>query len=564
MLRRTRAKLQSILKPSEHGGLGNSGSGNGHGDLEIINRVVEEQLSTLPESRIKLSRTPDEIRENGLDPASPFADFLGKYHGLVSAGEKEKAELLRTKEDHQFLSDFADLAISFINQCQSLPKTMAPLMKRQFYRLISILNSKDSARIFDYKRDLPRVGLCYFPNPGPRQFAIDALAGMADIVDMEPGKLVELVWKLKQYNFDYALYQKTLSDRVAAEVAQFPSDFVARFPGKDWLVKELTASLQYQWALLELLKLEYFDVIFVGAFEVPLTMALYDVPRELLPPVVALCHGIPSGDPIMGFFSRMDKAVVRCEAEKIYYQDLGVPEANMLILGSQTAEDFPSRNSINHARLNARYELGLDEGDTVLFYATTYDISIYNTKSCAEVLELLIASLSQAVTAYGLKDPVLYIKYHPSPASDPTFSYSRNQYPLQAFAPLADLGYRVRLADSIDTVMAASDCFIAHESSTLTDAMDKGIPTISIKMHKGKSKPLMGERTYQQTDCHTHLSVYDTVDVVGGHIHRLATMDRDKVYSASRQLWKDMFGMGRTAGLMKLAQMVEELTQKKA
>jgi len=128
-----------------------------------------------------------------------------------------------------------------------------------------------------------------------------------------------------------------------------------------------------------------------------------------------------------------------------------VPEANMLIVGSQTAEDFPSHNSINHSRLNARYELGLDEGDTVLFYATTYDISIYNTKSCAEVLELLISSLSKAVSVHGLKDPVLYIKYHPSPTSDATFSYSRNQYPLQAFEPLTKLGYRVRLANAIDT-----------------------------------------------------------------------------------------------------------------
>jgi len=557
MLRRTRAKLNSILKPSEHSALA------AHGDQEVINRVVEEQLNALPESRIKIVRSAEEIRENGLEPESPFADFLGKYNSLVAGGEKEQARLLTEKEDHPFLSDFADLAISFINQCQTLPATLAPLMKRQFYRLISILNSKDSARIFDYKKDLPRVGLCYFPNPGPRQFVIDALAGMADIVDMEPGKLVELMWKLKQYNFDYALYQKILNERVTAEVAQFPPEFVARFPGKDWLVKELTASVQYQWALVELLKLRYFDIIFVGAFEVPLTMALYDVPKDLLPPVVALCHGIPSGDPIMGFFSRMDKAIVRCEAEKIYYKDLGVPAENMLILGSPTSEDFPSRNAINHARLNARYKLGLDENDTVLFYATTYDIAIYKTKSCAEVLELMIDSLSRAVTEHGLKAPVLYIKYHPSPASDPTFSYSRNQYPLQAFARLTELGYRVRLADSIDTIMAASDCFIAHESSTLTEAMDSGIPTISIKMHKGKSKPLMGERTYAQTDCHTHLSVYDTPEIVGGHIHRLATKDRSQVYEQSKQLWLDMFGMGRTAGLMKLAQMVEEITAKK-
>ncbi|MBS1997325.1 MAG: hypothetical protein JSS86_13485 [Cyanobacteria bacterium SZAS LIN-2] len=555
MLRRTRAKIKAILSPAEH-------AAAVHGEQALIDQIVDEQLNALPESRIKVVRTKEEISENGLLPDAQFADFLGQHQSLIQGGEKSREALARRREDHPFLSDFADLAIAFLNQCESLPKTMAPLMRRQFYRLISILNSKDSARIFDYKKDLPRVGLCYFPNPGPRQFVIDALAGEADIVDMEPGKLVEQVWRLKQYNFDYAHYQKVLNERVAAEVATFPADFIARFPGREWLVKELTASLQYQWALVELLKLRYFDIIFVGAFEVPLTMALYDVPADLLPPVVALCHGIPSGDPIMGFFSRLDRAIVRCESEKIYYLDLGVPEEKMLIVGSPSAEDFPSREATEHARLNARYQLGLDRNDTVLFYATTYDIAIYNTKSCAEVLDLMLDSFALALKEHNLQSPVLYIKYHPSPASDATFSYSRNQYPLKAFARLNELGYRVRLADSIDTILTASDCFIAHESSTLTDALDKGIPTISIKMHKGKGKPLLGTRAYEQTDCHTHLSVYDSPDVLASHIGRLTKMDRESVYKQSRQLWQDMFGMGRTAGLMKISQMVEDLIKR--
>ena len=264
----------------------------------------------------------------------------------------------------------------------------------------------------------------------------------------------------------------------------------------------------------------------------------------------------------MGFFSRIDHVIVRCEPEKEYYADLGVPPERMIEVGSPSAEDFPSRTSLRHARLNARYALGLDDSDTVILYATTYDISIYKTRSCAEILDLMLDSFAQAVETCGLKDPVLYIKYHPSPASDPTFSFSRSQYPLKAFAKLTKLGYRVRLADSVQSVLAASDCFIAHESSTLTDALDMGIPTISIKMHNGVGKPMLGLRAYRETDCHKHFSVYDAPSDIADQIQQLCALDKDHIYRQSKQLWQDIFGTGRTAGLMKVAELVAGLIAK--
>jgi hypothetical protein len=553
MLRRTKAKLRSLLTPEGQPGAAPDSR---------IQQVVEEQISSLPVSRIKIEKTREELVQNGLNPEAPFADFLGAYARLQDGGEPNKALVERQKTDHQFMSDFAALAISFLRQVEKLPPTLAPLLRRHFYRFISILNSKDSTNIFEYKKDLPRVGLLYFPNPGPRQFVVDALSGMADIVDMEPGKMVETVWSLKGYNFDYGQYQQTLKERVEDEVGRLDPDFVRRFPSQEWLVKELSASLVYQWALVELLKLKYFDIIFFGAGEIPLSMALYDVPEDLLPPLVALCHGIPSGDPIMGFFTRVDRVLIRCEPEREFYQDLGVPAERMLEVGSASSEDFPSHNALQHARLNARYALGLDDDDTVIVYATTYDISIYNTKTCEEILDLMIDSFARAMAKGDFKNPVLYVKYHPSPASDPTFSYSRAQYPLSAFAKLSELGYRVRLADSIESVLPACDCFVAHESSTLTEALDWGIPTISIKMHKGLSKPLLGSRAYSQTNCHKHFSVYDSGEEIGGHIHALSTIDRQSVYKQSKQLWQDIFGSGRTAGLMKVADLVSTLLAK--
>jgi len=550
MLRRTKAKLRSLLADPV---------ADASAQDPEIEKVVNEQLGTLSQSRIKVQRSRAEIEQNGLTVDAPFADFLGHYSRLNAAAKdmtsseaaQQQTLLVKQRTEHRFLSDFAALAISFLSKCEELPPTLVPLLKRHFYRFISILNSKDSSRIFEYKKGLPR------------QFVIDALAGMADIVDMEPGKMVEQVWRLKQYNFDYALYQKTLTERVAHEISMFDETFVAHFPSKEWLVKELCASLQYQWALVELLKLKYFDLIFLGAGEVPLGMALYDAPPEILPPVVALCHGIPSGDPIMGFFTRYDHVIVRCEPEKEFYADLGVPSERMLEVGSSSAEDFPSKKALDHGRLNARYKLGLDESDTVLLYATTYDISIYDTKSCDEILQLMIDSFGEA-EKLGLKNAVLYIKYHPSPSSDPVFSYSRSQYPLQAFAKLTELGYRVRLADSIEDILPACDCFIAHESSTLTDALDFGVPTISIKMHNGLSKPLLGSRAYEETDCHKHLSVYDSAATLGGHMHALTAMDREVVYEQSQTLWKAIFKSGRTVGLMKIAALVEQLVGKKA
>jgi len=554
MLRTTKAKLRSLLKPDE--------TNPPSGEDSLIQAVVEEQLSALPQSRIKIERSKEDLDQNGLRPEAPFSDFLGNYSRLLAEGDKARQALAKQHTEHQFLSDFAALAISFLKQCETLPPTLAPLLKRHFYRFISILNSKSSANIFEYKKGLPRVGLLYFPNPAPKQFVIDALSGAADIVDMEPGKMVETVWQIKGYNFDYERYQKALADRLEDEIEQMGPQFVARFPSRQWLIKELAASLTYQWALVELLKLKYFDVIFYGAGEVPLAMALYDMPPELLPPLVALCHGIPSGDPIMGFFTRADRFLIRCEPEKVFYTDLGVPPERMLDVGSSSCEAFFSETALRHARLNARYALGLDEKDTVLLYATTYDISIYNTKSCEEILELMISSFAQAADASKLDNPVLYIKYHPSPASDPTFSYSRSQYPLSAFNRLNQLGYRVRLASSIESILPACDCFVAHESSTLTDALDWGIPTISIKMHNGLSKPLLGSRAYSETDCHKHMSVYDSPSDIGNHITTLATMDRGAVYKQSKLLWHKLFTFGRTTGLMKVADLVTSLLAK--
>jgi hypothetical protein len=554
MIRRTKAKLKALL---------NQPQSNLPTDQErLIAQVVDDQVLALPQSRIKITRSREEITDNGLLPEAPFADFLGQYHRLQAAGGANNEALVRQQQAHPFISDFAQLAISYLNQCDSLPPTMAPLMRRHFYRLISILNSKESARVFDYKRDLPKVGLCYFPNPGPRQFVIDALIGMANIIDMDPGKMVELVWSIKQYNFDYALYQKTLSERIESEVNQFPADFISRCPSKEWLVKELSAGVQYQWALVELLKLRYFDVIFLGAAEVPLAMALYDLPKDLLPPIVALCHGIPAGDPVMSFFARMDHVLVRCEPEKQFYADLGVPPERIVEIGSTSAEDFPSQVALSHARLNARYALGLSDDDTVILYATTYDIAIYNTKSCAETLDLIVTSLAQCVEQHGLKNPVFYIKYHPSPASDPTFSYSRSQYPLSAFSQLIELGYRIRLADSLEAVLPACDCFIAHESTTMADALDRGIPTISIKMQKGDSKLFLGSRAYTEVDCHKNLSVYDSPAQLALYLHQLCTLEKVLVYKQSKHLWQALFGSGRTVGLIKVAQLVTNLIAK--
>ena len=528
---------------------------------EVIEDIVSDQFNALSKSRIKIKQTAAEIIANGKDPSAPFAGFLGRYDELR---QTRSTELQTLRRDHPFMSDFSEMAIKYMAACDQLPERTNALFRRHFYRFISIFNSPNAAaHIFDYKKGLPRVGLFYFPNPGPKNFVVDALSGLADLHDMEPGKLVELAWQLGGLNrIDFAAYQKALQLRSEMEVENLPQEFYQRFPAHPWLINEVSAAVQYQWALVELLKLKYWDVIFLGAAETPLAQALYDVPKELLPPIISLCHGIPSGDPLMNFFNRIDRVIVRCEPEKEFYTDMGVSENQITFVGSTSIEDFPKESALQHTRSTARSLLGLDESDTIIVYATTYDISIYNTKTPAEILDLMIESFKAAVQQHGLKNPVLYIKYHPSPASDPHFSFSRNQYPFAAFSALNECGYRVRLTNDIESVLAACDCFVAHESSTLTEALDWGVPTISIKMHNGQATPLLGKRAYAETTCHKHFSVYDQPETIGADLANLCRLKRSDVYVQSHRLWSAIFATGRSAGLMKTAQLVEQLIKR--
>jgi hypothetical protein len=526
-----------------------------------IDQVIAEQIGTLAASRISLTQDATTHRADGKVESAQFTSFLSRYQSLKDelATSGKSSELGTVRREHLFFADFAEMAITYLKACQAVPTALTPLLKRHFYRFISIFNDDNAAaHIFDYKKSLPRVGLCYFPNSGPRQFIVDALNSQVEIVDMEPGKMLETVWKMKGYDFDYALYQKSLRDRVASEVNQLPPDFVGRFPSRDWLIDELAASTQYQWAMVELLKAKYWDVIFIGAAEIPLGQALYDVPPELLPPVISLCHGMPSGDPLMNFFTRIDQVVVRCEAEKDFYESLGVPLERITFVGSTDIEAFPSKLAASRSRADARAALGLEDEDTVILYATTYDISIYNSKSPQEVMSLLLDAFRSAADA-GLKNPILYVKYHPSPASDPNYSYSRAQYPFEEFGRLHESGYRVRLCQDLESVLPAADCFLAHESTTLVDAMEANLPTISVKMHDGEAVPVLGRRAYTETDCHKHLSVFDSGGDIGRVIYSLASLDREQVYNQNKVLWQNNFVTGRSAGLMKLGALVKRL-----
>ena len=81
------------------------------------------------------------------------------------------------------------MAINYLSKCYLMLATIAQLLRRHFFKFISFLNSPDAWNIFDYKKILPRAGLCYCENPSPRQFLVDALSRMADIEDMEPGNI---------------------------------------------------------------------------------------------------------------------------------------------------------------------------------------------------------------------------------------------------------------------------------------------------------------------------------------------------------------------------------------
>lgn len=536
-------------------------------ELSLINHALNEHFALLPSTKLLLKEPQQKPYDLNLTKVKQdenhFADFLARYVKLKESAKENNSnsvkEFATLQEKHAVLCICADVVLSLLPYLQNASPVLDGIMRRFAFRHLSYLNTKVKADILDYKKSLPKIGLLFFPNAEVKDFLVDSLNGLAVIDDMEPGKLLERTWAGRPY--DFHRYQNELKKRVATLANELPEDLVKLYPSRSFIEQEIFENIQYQFALVELLQQKAWDVIFIGANEVPLALLLFDLQKELLPPTIFLCHGMLAGDPVMDFWFGTDHTIARGKVEKAYFLRAGIDPATILEVGSGSLDAYPAAQSLQERRKHARTLLGLDQEQTVLIYATTYDV--YREDMSTQFQEFLIESFRQCAELGGLKDPVLYLKYHPSPASDATFSYSRNQYPLENFTQLQEAGISVRLLSTLDDVLPAGDCFIAHESSTLFMALESAVPSVSINYRASEALPIMGFDIYKSGESHWQLNAEDGAQSCAKKLNELCRLDRTKVYSDSKAAWNNIFNCGRTESLGRIATLTKSILQSK-
>lgn len=544
-------------------------------ELELITKAIAQELASLPESRIGVKHGSSVLSTQFPvnDDQAKFDNFFNRYCASKKVLESCKdiskptaeelqagSELQLLRLNHPVLCDCADIVFDYLGKLNSLSPLLSSVMKRFSFRHLSILNPATKSDILDCKKRLPKVGMLFFPNAEVRDFLSEGLNGIAQLDDMEPGNMLGRSWSGRPY--DFHRYQNVFRSRVKQLMDELPVDVIQRYPSAVWLEQELFDNLQYQFALLQLLERREWDLIFLGANEIPLALLLFDMDASTLPPIVFLCHGMLAGDPVMDFWFRCDKTIARGKVEKSYYLRAGVDPAKIVDIGSASLDSFPSQDSLLSRRLNARVKLGLDLEQSVFIYALTYDI--YRADVSQQVLSLIIESLEVCQAQGGLRDPVIYLKYHPAPSDDASFSFSRNQYPLNEFMRLKQSGFSVRILPTLQDNIGAADCFIAHESSTLFQSLEAGVPSISIRFDDGQSLPTMGFDLYQQQAAHSLCSIQQGAKHIGKELSRLCLMDRVDSIEHSRKGWNDIFECGRTEAISRLIEVTQDLLSGKA
>lgn len=524
-------------------------------ELQLINDSLDQEFGSLPISRINtVSLSNGTQSAQILTDRAQFYDFLSQY-AIKKSRPEFASELNDLSRNHPVLVDCADIVLDYLGYCEGLPASISGIMRRLVFRHLSVLNKNTKVGILEYRKGLPRVGMFYFPNSEPRDFLIDALNGIAVIDDMEPGKLLERTWLGRPY--DFQRYQTELRERIKRSLCILPEELVSRYPSREWIESEVIENCQYQFALNELVRRGEWDLIFIGSPEQPLGLTLYDFDDAVLPPVVYLCHGMLAGDPVMDFWLKFDKVLTRGAVEESYCRKLGFESDRIVNIGSISLDCYPSLSALNFRRQVARSRLGLDEHQLVVVYALTYDI--YRSDHSLQIIDLLTSSLKRLAFSCSSEKLVVYLKYHPSPSSDSTFSYSRNQFPLSSFVGLNDAGVSIRLSDDLETLVSAADCFIAHESTTLLKALENAVPTLSILYNPGDIEPILGRYAYENSKCHMLKSVADSADDVAASIFALLQFAQAESYAESRQVWQSVFKYGRTEGLSIVATLVKEL-----
>jgi hypothetical protein len=311
----------------------------------------------------------------------------------------------------------------------------------------------------------------------------------------------------------------------------------------------------------KLLSERTWDLIFVGAMEISLGYTLYDCPAGIRPPIFYFHHGILFGEPLSELFLEAEKYIAIGSVERKYFLNMGITEDKIVTLGSIDRESFPDKECLYRLRASARDELGIPKDRPVIVYGLTLDIYLYQKRPCDELTALLMQAFRYVVEKFGCTEPYLFLKYHPSPRSDPYFSFSRQQMPLESFFDsLQPLGYRIHLIKELKPYLQAADCFIAHESATVMTAVEHGCPTVSLAFHDGKAQPLLGWDAYPHCKSHKLVSDNEAPESIARAIKEVLDCPKEIAYSETKAIWERLFGIGRTHSLVKLIELVDQYT----
>lgn len=513
---------------------------------EVSSYIVDflpkvEATSIAESSASEPIRSAEQIKQANLQ----FKDFWQNYQQAYKANGPDLAQF---HKDYPVSSSLTHHVCTYYQGCDQAPHAIAQVMKRNAYFVVPFYNSNEAIHLHSYRDKLAKIGFISHPNAEPRQFVLEALNGLAAAEDVDPQMVVDNTWGKRPYD-----YLRCLKEEIQTGLSSLPQSFFDPFESKSWFIEQIAFRAQCEIGLQQLLEQKRWQAFITGDAGSSLGLALMDTPREKRPPIIYFPHGSPYGHPITAMFLKVDYIFARGNRDANLFTDLGFPHANIIKVGSPSHEAFPDDNVLIKQREMTRLHCQVSEDTLVIVLSVTWDPYLYKSRPPLEIQNLIIESLAQVTKKLPGKKMVLYLKYHPHPVSDPSFSVSRIQFPLHNFLKLSSCGYEVRLANSFDDCLAAADCFIGQESTILCDALALGIPTISMDYAKPTGRPTLDYDTYAEPSVHKVVCTYDSPDTISDAVVELLAKPRSEVRQKCRADWHNVFACGRSEGIARMA-----------
>jgi hypothetical protein len=466
-----------------------------------------------------------------------YGRFIADYQRVL-AQDADAVQAMR--QAYPIATTFCDDLLRFYEQCNKIDGHLKESMKRMAYTMVPYFHASAGMHSSNVKSTLPWVGL--LPSlTSNRGFVGDALNGSAQIEELYPERIISDTWSSRPHAYP------VLKDMVAKSLTNLSADFCALFPDRDFLVERVTQQIQLELGLYYMLRQKDYKLVIAGNAGMGLPLALFDMPRGDRPPVAYFEHGIVYGDPYHSMYARAEHFIVTGRRDREIWQALGADPSTMLTVGCITQDFFPSFEYVETMRAQARLRQDLKADTPAIVYALDWHADLISRPSCADTQKLIIKSLEILANEHNIK-PVLFLKYHPSPG-EPFFYKSRVDYPLHHFLELEKCGITVRLASDLDSYLPLADCYMAHESTTLGDAIGAAVATLSLDYNQMEGRPTLDRVAYEPGSAHRLSSLRHQPEQIAQSLKEVLSAPRDVVYESSKKVWHNLYDCGRTEGL---------------